>query len=241
MSRIHHAAALFLLLSGLVPVSAQVNVSRRPADYVPYDKAPEAIKQVQAVYPETAARDSVEGTVWIKSWIDETGKVVETKVQRSDNTVLNQSALDAIRQWTFKPAMMNGKPVAVWVSIPMRFKFSDRGHTQASGVSNTSKTKRYPPAEDAKHDMEPELISQVQPSYPPEAFQQGVEGKVWTKMWVDESGKVVEVIVTKSDNELFNQASMDAGLQWVFKPALANGKPVAVWITVPFQFKIAGY
>ncbi len=215
-----------------VPMTIQEKV---PADYVPYDKAPEVIRQVSPIYPEIARKDSLEGTVWVKALVDETGLVVQTVVQKSDNSVFTQAAIDAIKQWTLKPAMMSGKPVAVWVSIPTRFRLSDLRNKPPSDLM---KVKRYPPAEDAKHDKEPELVSQVQPKYPDEATQQHAEGTVWTKMWVDESGKIVEVIVTKSDNAVFNAASMEAGLQWVFKPALSAGKPVAVWITVPFQFKI---
>ena len=138
-------------------------------------------------------------------------------------------------QWEFKPAMMAGKPVAVWVSLPFRFRFG--GRTQATHTPVlVSREYRYPPAEDAKRDREPEPVIQPDPKYPEEALASNLEGTVYTKMWVDALGKVDLVIVTKSDNEVFNNAAMDAGRRWVFKPALLNGKPVAVWITVPFRF-----
>jgi TonB family protein len=35
--------------------------------------------------------------------------------------LLDQSAQDAVRQWVFKPALANNKPVAVWVGVPVRF------------------------------------------------------------------------------------------------------------------------
>jgi len=41
-----------------------------PADYVPYEKAPEAVKQVQPKYPDLATRAGLEGTVWVKIWVD---------------------------------------------------------------------------------------------------------------------------------------------------------------------------
>ena len=41
----------------------------------------------------------------------------------SDGTVamLDAAALSAVRQWIFKPALSNNKPVAVWVAVPMKF------------------------------------------------------------------------------------------------------------------------
>jgi TonB family protein len=244
MKRLLVAAMLFWCIAGLSTAIAQ-NVkksleSNMPQDYVPYDKGPEAVKQVQAVYPETARKDKLEGTVWVKTLVDVAGKVAQVTVQKSDGKIFEEAAIAAVKQWEFKPALLNGKPVSVWVSIPFRFKLSDGDKSQQLSPSAAPKEKRYPPAEDVKHDKEPELVSQVNPVYPPEAMQSALEGTVYTKMWIDENGHVVEVIVTKSDNEVFNVPSIDAGMKWVFKPALVNGKPVAVWVTVPFRFALAG-
>ena len=232
---IRNVAVAFL---GVSMFSVAVGQDKKPPpDYVKYDKAPEAVKKVQPHYPDLATLAGVEGTVWVNAWIDESGKVVQAIVQKSDAEVLNQSAVEAAQQWQFKPALSDGKPIAVWVMLPFRFKLSE-GEKKGTASSGLKATK-YPPAEDAKYDQEPVLVSQVQPKYPDGAILKAVEGTVYTKMWVDESGKVVQVIVTKSDNEVLNEAAMDAGMQWLFKPALNNGKPVAVWITVPWRFALS--
>jgi TonB family protein len=223
-------------VAGIGPARAQEKMP--PTDCFPYETAPEAIKQVQPKYPDAARKDSAEGTVWLKVWIDEQGTAAKVNVQKSDAKIFDQSAIAAAKQWTFKPALKDGKPVAVWVTIPFRFKLMDSDKAQSPPAPMMMKSKRYPPAEDVKCDKEPESISQVMPHYPDQAFQSGLEGTVWTKMWIDESGHVVEVIVSKSENPIFNEAAMEAGMQWVFKPALENGKPIAVWITVPFRFAI---
>jgi protein TonB len=101
------------------------------------------------------------------------------------------------------------------------------------------KAKNAPPAEDLKADKYPEVIKQVNPKYPEKATQEGIEGTVWTKMWIDEAGNVVEVKIAKTERAELNEAAIDAGKQWKFKPALIDGKPVAVWITVPFRFKLS--
>jgi hypothetical protein len=54
-------------------------------------------------------------------------------------------------------------------------------------------------------------------------------------------GKVAKAEVTRSDAEIFNQPALDAGKQWLFKPAMSKGKPIAVWVSVPFRFKLAGH
>ena len=93
-----------------------------PPDYVPYDKAPEVVRQVEPRYPNLALKAGLEGTVWVKVWVDEQGKIVQAAIQKSDAEIFNQSAIDAAMQWTIRPAMSKGKPISTWVSIPFRFK-----------------------------------------------------------------------------------------------------------------------
>jgi TonB family protein len=137
MKRIYVITILLLILGFTGFVVAQVQargsvasqnqeVSKEPPpDFVPYDKAPEPIEQVKPKYPDLATSAGMEGTVWVKLWVDEMGKVAKAEVTRSDAEIFNQPALDAGKQWLFKPAMSKGKPIAVWVSVPFRFKLTD--------------------------------------------------------------------------------------------------------------------
>jgi TonB family protein len=227
--------SLLVALMCISVLSIAVGQKEPPPDQK-FDKAPEVTKQVQPHYPDLATRGGVEGTVYVKIWVDKNGKVAQTEVVKSDARVLDLAAREAAQQWEFKPALLKGKAIDVWVTVPFKFKLSDGDKKKA--VSMSLKARRFPPAEDVKHDTEPELVDRIDPMYPEEAKQAGLEGTVYTKMWIDDNGKVVEAIVTKSDNPVFNQASMEAALQWTFKPATANGKPIAVWVTVPFRFKI---
>ena len=93
-----------------------------PPDFVPYEKSPALIKDAKPVYPEIARRAGVEGTVWVKVWVDKEGKVRKAEIQKSDADIFNQPAIDAAMQWVFTPALMKNGPVSVWVSRPLRFK-----------------------------------------------------------------------------------------------------------------------
>jgi TonB family protein len=236
MKRSLITATALCCLAGFITARAQE--TKQPADSIPSKTTPVAAKQVQPDYPEAARGDSIEGTVWLKVYVDESGRVIQASVQKSDNEMFNEPAIATARQWTFKPVMQEGKPVGLWVSIPYKFKLPKKENVNSAPVSGTIEVKQKPPAEDLKVDKDPEAIKQVNPKYPGEAFLDGKEGIVWTKMWIDTSGNVVEAKVSKTDNDVFNEAAIDAGKQWKFKPALLNGKPVAVWITVPFRFAI---
>jgi len=96
-----------------------------------------------------------------------------------------------------------------------------------------------PPADFVPVEKEPAVIKKVEPKYPDLAMRAGLEGKVWVKIWVDKEGKPKQAVVLKSDAEIFNQPAVDAAMQFLFTPAYMNNGPVAVWVSVPFRFKLA--
>jgi|WetSurMetagenome_2_1015567.scaffolds.fasta_scaffold294930_1 TonB family protein len=88
-------------------------------------------------------------------------------------------------------------------------------------------------------DSQPEIKKPASPVYPREALAKGLEGKVWVKILVDTAGIPAEVNILKSENDVFNESAMAAARQFTFAPALKDKKPVAVWVTMPFKFKLA--
>ena len=81
---------------------------------------PLKIKDVQPVYPAIAQSARVAGAVTIEATIGEDGKVVDAKVVRSI-PLLDQAALDAVRQWEYRPTLLNGVPVPVLINITVNF------------------------------------------------------------------------------------------------------------------------
>ena len=102
------------------------------------------------------------------------------------------------------------------------------------------KGKDIPPTDDfLQVDVEPTVVKKVEPAYPREAAKQGVEGKVWVKVLIDTAGRVRDVVLLKSDAEVFNAPAIAAARQFEFTPAHSKKAPVAVWVAVPFKFKLA--
>ncbi len=93
-----------------------------------------------------------------------------------------------------------------------------------------------PPADFVAVEKEPVVVKRVEPKYPELAMRAGLEGKVWVKIWVDKEGNSKQVVVLKSDAEIFNEPAIDAARQFVFTPAYMNNGPVSVWVSVPFKF-----
>jgi TonB family protein len=83
-------------------------------------KAPTKIKDVTPVYPAIAQSARVAGAVTIEATIGPDGKVTDAKVVRSI-PLLDQAALDAVRQWEYTPTLLNGEPVPVLVTVTINF------------------------------------------------------------------------------------------------------------------------
>lgn len=84
------------------------------------EELPEAVKRVPPSYPEQARDRGVQGTVLVRALVGTNGAVQETWVSWTQRG-LDEAAVDAVRQWQFKPARLDGKPIPVWVVLPVKF------------------------------------------------------------------------------------------------------------------------
>ena len=84
-------------------------------------KPPIKMNDVAPVYPAIAKNANVSGVVIIEATIGTDGKVIDAKVLRSV-PLLDQAALDAVRQWEYAPTLLNGVPVPVVMTVTINFK-----------------------------------------------------------------------------------------------------------------------
>jgi len=89
-------------------------------EYVYVDVLPEVITKVNPQYPDVAREASVDGTVMVQALVGRDGRVKDARVVKSI-AMLDAAAVAAVRQWVFRPALGNNKPVAVWVAVPLKF------------------------------------------------------------------------------------------------------------------------
>ena len=82
--------------------------------------APRKTVDARPVYPEIARSARVEGTVVMEAVLDPSGHVTQIRVIRSI-PLLDQAAIDAVRQWRYTASVYNGRPVSVLMTITIRF------------------------------------------------------------------------------------------------------------------------
>jgi protein TonB len=85
--------------------------------------APVVIRQVNPQYTPQALTSRITGSVLLRCVVRENGTVSDVQIVRSLDRVagLDTQAIEAVKQWSFRPGTRNGKPVAVRVSVDMNF------------------------------------------------------------------------------------------------------------------------
>jgi TonB family protein len=81
---------------------------------------PRKTRDVRPVYPQIAQSARVQGVVKIEATIDRDGRVAEARMLRSI-PLLDQAALDAVRQWEYEPTLLNGVAVPVILTVTVNF------------------------------------------------------------------------------------------------------------------------
>nr|WP_275666088.1 energy transducer TonB [Vibrio sp. Isolate23] len=104
------------------PQPAEVNqgVSQEP---VLVNRPSFLSKPTRPVYPRLAQKRKLEGVAMYEVWLDENGdQVRQILISSSGATILDNSALKAIKKWKFSPHIVNGQKMAHRVRLPVRFK-----------------------------------------------------------------------------------------------------------------------
>jgi len=180
-------------------------------------KPPKLIKKVEPVYPEAARKAEIQGVVILEATTDIYGRVMSTRILRSVPE-LDQAAIDAVKQWVYEPMIIDGEPRGVVFTVTCTFRSDEP--VRATG--------------DIKP---PKLIKKVEPVYPEAARKAGIKGTVILEVTTDIYGRVKNVKVLESIPEL-DQAAMDAVKQWIYEPALIDGKPKGIILTVTVTFHL---
>jgi periplasmic protein TonB len=83
-------------------------------------RPPQKVVHVAPVYPGIALSSRVSGAVILEATIGEDGRVREVRVLKS-YPLLDQAAIDAVRQWRYTPTLLNGRPVSVLMTVTVAF------------------------------------------------------------------------------------------------------------------------
>lgn len=109
------------------PAAAPANPTVNEGDLVDLASVadpPVTLKTIDPVYPQTAQRLGVEGSITVNALIDEKGNVIDTGILKGiqDDKGLGKAAETAVLKWKFRPAKKDGVNVKVWKPFVIVFK-----------------------------------------------------------------------------------------------------------------------
>jgi len=89
------------------------------------------------------------------------------------------------------------------------------------------------------HQDTPLYLVNPPPEYPRLARRRGLEGVVLLEVLVDNSGRVVDIRLSRtSGHALLDKAAMKGVQRWQFIPGTMNGRPQEMWVEIPVRFKL---
>lgn len=83
--------------------------------------APTLVTRVEPVYPPFAVSAHVEGVVILEAMVDEAGLVQSVRVLRG-HPVLDDAAMEAVKQWRYSPVLVDGRPVPFLLTVTVTFR-----------------------------------------------------------------------------------------------------------------------
>jgi TonB family protein len=190
---------------------------------------PKIIRMVRPVYPAEALKKRIEGAVILEAVIDKHGRVRDTRMISTPDSLLTAAAEQALKQWVYEPFVVNGETKDVLFTVTLTFRLDPEQGTKK--VASSSLTR----LEDSQ---KPKIIKQVNPVYPAEALKNMIQGVVVLEAIIDEVGKVSQLRVISSPSLLLNDAALSAVKQWEYEPFIENGKAKKVAFTVTVTFSL---
>lgn len=205
-----------------------------PPNVPKIDKKPMLLRKTDPVYPDSAMRNGITGEVYVNVQVQTDGTPGKVTIVATDDSLLNEPALSAAKEFLFTPAISEDEPVTDWVTLLFSYKqvFDDSHQFHLAAVSMDELSKEI-----VERQHPPKVIRKVTPQYPRIAWEAGLEGIVVLKMHVTVAGVVDSITIMKSNNRLFSEACLEAAKGFLFEPASIGKKRIPVWVAYPFRFK----
>jgi len=240
-----------LLICSVLPASAQARMLQ------PVRVAEGVMRQmrttkVDAAYPPDALKARIGGAVFLRVQITKSGDVEQVQVVGGD-PMLTGAAIEAVKQWKYKPYLLNAEPCQVGTSVSLNFILPVNGMAEGrvedtpvpvEGVVGTVRS-TIPPGTPLPQRVRVSagvssglLLTKVSPEYPADAREQHVQGVVVLQARIDKEGNVSDLQLV-SGHPLLAPAAMEAVKQWKYKPYLLNGNPVMIETQIQVNFTLA--
>lgn len=208
-------------------------------DFVPC----KIFERTKPIFPVRALEQGItHGQVWLFLEVDQDGRLSDVLAFAHSGDDFAKSALDAIEQWKFTPAVYSGEPVRSINRINIYFEVNGViAYTRRVGEPNERSVEGvrfdYRPCTLNELDRVPKALSRPSPVYTKEWIREGRTGAVILDYFIDEDGYTRFPRVVGNPDELLAAATIEAVKTWRFDPPRRQGKRVLAQVRQEFRFE----
>lgn len=195
---------------------------------------------VDPVWPYDLLVSGESGSATVEFTVQITGRVTDVKLHEATHPAFGRSLAAAMEQWSFAPAMTEGRTVAV--TLIKRADFKPSSSTEKSPQEEILARLLRLDKEGAIRggaglDEKIVPVYRVAPGYPASLVgDQRGRGSAMIEFIIDQDGRARLPRILSSSREEFGWAAATAVGQWIFKAPARGGKPTEVKVQIPFNF-----
>jgi TonB family protein len=203
------------------------------------------------IFPrQLATVGTTSGTASIAVAVDEDGKMTDYLVTSYSNPAFAESALYAVKKWTFEPMRVHGSPMNSETDLTFHFAVDGVVVVSVDALDSSELIRsRMAPGSDSfraytpgQIGLVPRATKVVNPSYTLDQAHSSNGGRILVDFYIDETGHVRMPSVSRETNEAngaLAALAISTLSQWEFEPAVYAGRPVLVRAQQLFLFKPA--
>ncbi len=208
-------------------------------------RPPLPINRIKPQAPDDVKDFTEDVMVEVYCWVDEEGKVTQTELKSTERPEFTEAAMDALKQWQFRPGSREGEPSAMKIVVPLKFKAPSPEEIQILAYQTRINEEM---GRDVYTEMKGSLVLERMLSaplkfrkrprlrYPDSLKRSGKEGIVKITYVVTPEGKVINPRVIGYSDPVFQEASIKTAARLDYRPPKHNGRPVNATTTTQFVF-----
>jgi TonB family protein len=219
-------------------VGKKADLSKLPEAFR-YDTPPQPIGTVRAVYPYELLRAGKTGRADVGYVIGSDGRVIQIIPSAASDPAFGRALTAAIEQFTYQPAVKNGRPSPSVQRFVQEFDRSPDWSLVNDGDTDLLRTEQKRPdrifnLRDLDAPLKP--LSRRPPVFPVSAPAEMNSGEALIEFLVDEEGRARLPRMVEATHEAFAYAAMQSIASWRFEPPQRGGRDVIVRVRVPLKF-----